>query len=110
MTARKRARRRAGARPRPFAATGEPQTVGAGTGSGSGGASERYRFQAFHASQAMRSAATTRSSDTAIMATAPITLISATPSRSTMVAYRLYAVTRLAATVVTYMNSMGIPA
>src|SRR5918992_4477391 len=104
MAAPELARRRAGAWPRPFAATDEPQTVGAGTGSGSGGVSERYRFQAFHASQAMSNAATTRSRDTAIMATAPITLISATPSRSTIVAYRLYAVTRLAATVVMYMN------
>src|SRR5687767_9268278 len=86
-----------------------PQPVGAGAGAASGGAS-LYRVHAFHASQAMSSAATTSSSATAIMAQAPMTLISAAPSLRTMVAYRLYAVTRLAATVVTYMNSIGIPA
>src|SRR5918992_1676699 len=86
------------------------QPVGEAAGSGTSGGASRYRFHAFQASQAMSSAAPTRRSDTAIMAHAPMTLISADPSRRMIVAYRLYAVTRLAATVVTYMKSIGMPA
>src|SRR5947209_6607902 len=58
----------------------------------------------------MTSAAITRRIDTTIIAQAPTTEIVATPAFVATVAYRLYAVTSEAATVVTYMKSIGIPA